>query len=73
MIDKAPKDKAARKEWLLEWRSPRLVVQPQWKDALRKRYGSRADSIKYAEAFELTEYGSQPDEAEIRKLFPFFP
>ena len=28
-IDEVPEDKAARKEWLLKWRSPRLVVQPQ--------------------------------------------
>ena len=68
-----PEDKAARKEWPPKWRSPRLMVQPQWKDSMRKRYGKRAGSIKYAEAFELTEYGSQPEEAEIRKLFPFFP
>ena len=44
-----------------------------WKDALRKRYGGRADSIRHAEAFESTEYGSQPEEAGIRKLFLFFP
>ena len=39
---------------------------------LEKRYGSRAASIKRAEAFEIAEYGRQPDEAEIHKLFPFF-
>ncbi len=36
-------------------------------------YGAdKAASIKYAEAFELCEYGRQPDESELRKLFPFF-
>jgi N-acetylglucosamine malate deacetylase 1 len=36
-------------------------------------YGSdKAGSIKYAEAFEVCEYGRQPDESELRKLFPFF-
>ncbi|MBI4627057.1 MAG: PIG-L family deacetylase, partial [Verrucomicrobia bacterium] len=29
--------------------------------------------IKYAEAFEICEYGRQPNEEEIRRLFPFFP
>jgi len=29
--------------------------------------------VKHAEAFEVCEYGRQPDEAEIKRLFPFFP
>ena len=28
--------------------------------------------IKYAEAFEICEYGRRPSKEEIRKLFPFF-
>lgn len=28
--------------------------------------------IKHAEAFELCEYGAQPDKAELKRLFPFF-
>jgi len=27
---------------------------------------------RFAEAFEICEYGRRPDKAEIRKLFPFF-
>jgi hypothetical protein len=41
---------------------------------LAARYGETAAAgIKYAEAFEICEYGRQPDEKEIRRLFPFFP
>ena len=41
---------------------------------LAARYGQqRASTVRYAEAFEVCEYGRQPDEAEIRRLFPFFP
>ncbi len=29
--------------------------------------------VKYAEAFEICEYGRQPNRDELRKLFPFFP
>ena len=37
-------------------------------------YGQeRARKIKYAEAFEICEYGRRPSKQEIRKLFPFFP
>ena len=36
-------------------------------------YGQeRAKKIKYAEAFEICEYGRRPSKQEIRKLFPFF-
>ena len=37
-------------------------------------YGAEgAKQVKYAEAFEVCEYGRMPNREEIRKLFPFFP
>lgn len=36
-------------------------------------YGAEgAAKVKYAEAFELCEYGRQPNKEELKKLFPFF-
>jgi len=70
-LDQVPKDPAARKKWLAEQRPSR--VQPEWKAAVEKWYGGQSASVQRAEAFEITEYGRQPDDAEIRKLFPFFP
>lgn len=36
-------------------------------------YGAEAgEKVKYAEAFEICEYGRRPDKAELAKLFPFF-
>jgi LmbE family N-acetylglucosaminyl deacetylase len=36
-------------------------------------YGSEeARRIEYAQSFEICEYGRQPSQGEIRKLFPFF-
>ena len=32
----------------------------------------RGEKVKHAEAFELCEYGRQPDQAELKRLFPFF-
>jgi len=32
----------------------------------------KAKAIKHAEAFELCEYGAQPNKAQLKKLFPFF-
>ncbi len=70
-LDQVPKDPAARTKWLADQRSSRVL--PEWKQALEKWYGAQAASVQRAEAFEITEYGRQPDETEIRKLFPFFP
>ncbi|MGH7970856.1 MAG: PIG-L deacetylase family protein [Limisphaerales bacterium] len=36
-------------------------------------YGpDKANAIRYAEAFEICEYGRRPDMAELKRLFPFF-
>jgi hypothetical protein len=32
----------------------------------------QAAAVKHAEGFELCEYGAQPDQAQLKKLFPFF-
>ncbi len=40
---------------------------------LKEAYGAeRGGQAHYAEAFELCEYGGQPDKATLKKLFPFF-
>jgi LmbE family N-acetylglucosaminyl deacetylase len=41
---------------------------------LTEWYGAEeAKKVKYAEAFEICEYGRVPNRDELRKLFPFFP
>jgi LmbE family N-acetylglucosaminyl deacetylase len=46
----------------------------QAREQLVNWYGpGEAARTKYAEAFEICEYGRQPTEQEIRRLFPFFP
>jgi LmbE family N-acetylglucosaminyl deacetylase len=65
-----PADKAERKKWLAERRTPKAteeIVQ-----AYQKWYGS-GKRPTYYEAFEIAEYGAQPDEARIRQLFPMLP
>ena len=34
--------------------------------------GGAAKAVQHAEAFEVCEYGGQPDKAELKRLFPFF-
>jgi len=72
-LDEVPKDPVARKQWLANgpFAPP---PTPDVRKALEKWYGpERAAKVKHAEAFELCEYGSQPDEKELRRLFPMLP
>jgi hypothetical protein len=41
------------------------------RDAVRRRYGAKADAVRNAEAFELCEYGRRPAADELSRLFPF--
>lgn len=67
--DKVPKDKKERITWLAETR--KQVITPEAKTVLEKWYGKeKAAVIKNAEAFEICEYGAQPDDEMIKKLFP---
>ena len=69
-FDDVPKDKAARKEWLAKQRAG--SINPAVRASLVKYYGADAGAkVKYAEAFEICEYGSRPTEADIKRLFPF--
>jgi LmbE family N-acetylglucosaminyl deacetylase len=71
-LDTVPRDPAARKRWLGETRA--VAPTPAVRAALVKRYGAeRGNAVRHAEAFEICEYGTRPNEATIRKLFPFLP
>jgi LmbE family N-acetylglucosaminyl deacetylase len=72
-LDEVPKDIVERKKWLAKQPNAARKAAPEWRDALEKRYGAQASGVQHVEAFEITEYGRQPSEEEIRKLFPFFP
>lgn len=64
-----------RRAWLKErWVRRSSGEADRFRDALTRWYGDdRAKSIRYAEAFEICEYGRQPTPEEIRQLFPFLP
>jgi Uncharacterized proteins, LmbE homologs len=43
-----------------------------YRDALVKSYGEdRGRKVRYAQAFEICEYGHQPTQQELKQLFPF--
>ncbi len=68
-LDQVPKDPAARKQWLAQMRDAEIT--PAVRQALEKWYGpEHAAKVQHAEAFEICEYGAQPSDDELRKLFP---
>jgi LmbE family N-acetylglucosaminyl deacetylase len=70
-----PKDAAGQRAWAIEHHGGRYAaVADKYRDALVKWYGAeRGKGVKYAEAFEICEYGRRPGTEELKKLFPFFP
>ena len=63
-----PSDPSERKIWLKQART--RPITPQVRASLVKWYGEKGNTAKFYEAFEICEYGVQPDEARIRQLFP---
>jgi hypothetical protein len=68
-------DPVVRREWLDNVHRSRYSRDAdQWRDTLKQWYGTReGNAVKYAEFFEICEYGRRPAEDEIRQLFPFYP
>ena len=72
-LDSVPKDKVARRAWLAQ-QSQKRQITPAIKASLEKWYGAnKGDQVKHAEAFEICEYGKQPNEEQIKQLFPMLP
>ncbi len=68
-LDSVPKDAAERRQWLAGNNAGEIT--PAVRRALEKWYGpERAAAVRHAEAFEICEYGRQPDDEDLRRLFP---
>jgi len=64
-----PESPEARKAMLRQSRTTEIT--PTMRASLVRWYGKeKAAQVKHAEAFEICEYGTQPTEAMIKKLFP---
>jgi LmbE family N-acetylglucosaminyl deacetylase len=67
--DEVPADSSGKKKWLAKREEG--VITPEIRQSLEKWYGKeKAAQAKQTEAFEICEYGSQPSEDEIRRIFP---
>jgi LmbE family N-acetylglucosaminyl deacetylase len=69
MLEQVPEDEKGRLEFIA--RRYRGGVSDEVKETLIKWYGNEKGSkVKYAEAFEICEFGRRPDDKEILRLFP---
>jgi N-acetylglucosamine malate deacetylase 1 len=68
------RDVEGRKAWLRkQWEGRQKGEADRARDVLIKWYGEeKGKAVKFAETFEICEYGKQPSDEEIRTLFPFF-
>lgn len=67
--DVIPEGKEERISWLKSKRA--LAPNPIVQKALEEWYGTeKAAQVKFAEAFEICEYGSRPSREDILRLFP---
>jgi LmbE family N-acetylglucosaminyl deacetylase len=73
-VERIPRDPKVRRAGLKQrWSRRQASYAGRYREALVRLYGEkRGKEFKYAEAFEICEYGRQPNDAEIRRLFPFF-
>ncbi|MCK4991738.1 MAG: hypothetical protein KAS29_14670, partial [Bacteroidales bacterium] len=70
-LDQIPEDEAGRIEYLAKRRTFRPGSSTR--ESLIKWYGEEGKTVQHAEGFEICEYGKQPNEEEIRRLFPMLP
>jgi LmbE family N-acetylglucosaminyl deacetylase len=74
ILDQVPSDTSKRREWMAQTRGFRSSEPGDtYRELLIQLYGQRVGSqVRQAEAFQVSEYGTQPSREELKKLFPFF-
>ncbi|MDP9229159.1 MAG: PIG-L family deacetylase [Bacteroidota bacterium] len=67
--EQVPQNKNEREKWLSQTRA--VTITPAIRTAIEKWYGKdKATQVQHAEAFEICEYGTQPNDEDLKRLFP---
>lgn len=73
MPDDPEKQKARHRQVREGFARRNQSIADRFRAELENWYGKEAAAkVRHAEAFEVCEYGRQPDKAELKRLFPFF-
>jgi hypothetical protein len=68
-LNEIPSGKEDRIKWLTKHETESIT--PEMRASLEKWYGKdKAAQVQHAETFEITEYGAQPNNDDIKRLFP---
>lgn len=70
-----PFNKEQRRKFLNQWMTDLATnIRPVLEPSIKRIYGrDMADKIQLAEAFEISQYGTEPDKAGLLRLFPMIP
>jgi hypothetical protein len=73
VLDEVPVGETERRAWLRQTWAPRSsALAHRFRDLLLQLYGpKRGAQVRYAEAFEVCEYGAPLTEGARERLFPF--
>jgi LmbE family N-acetylglucosaminyl deacetylase len=73
-LDQVPKEKDARLAWTRDRTARRAAsLADRFRPKLVELLGQeKGQAVKYAEAFEVCEYGSRPTQEQLMRIFPFF-
>jgi N-acetylglucosamine malate deacetylase 1 len=72
-LDQVPKGKSERLDWTRTRSEPRFAATAKRfrKELIRDMGEEKGNAVKFAEAFEICEYGTQPSPQDLKRLFPF--
>lgn len=72
-LEDVPRDDAARRQWLAErWDPYQRAIAERFRAELVATYGpERGARVRYAEAFEVSEYGTSLTPEKRARIFPF--
>ena len=70
-----PFNKEQRRKFLNQWMTDLATnIRPALEPSIKRIYGrDMADKIQLAEAFEISQFGTEPDKAGLLRLFPMIP
>jgi N-acetylglucosamine malate deacetylase 1 len=73
-LDQVPKGKEERLEWTRKRTAGGAAgIANRFRPKLVELLGAeKGKAVKYAEAFEVCEYGTQPSREQLLRIFPFF-
>jgi hypothetical protein len=72
-LSDVPESPQERRAWLARTRKPGAArIADRYRDKLIELYGEdKGSEVRYAEAFENSEYGASLNENNLKRLFPF--